>query len=109
MLRARNGAIRIVLMLDQRIVARPARLRSAISVAGQGVDGSYNQPGRILGEAYNPRTRSITLVLARRPRLSGSVRLSVHAIGIVNLLGQALDGAGAGAGGSDFLSTLNLP
>ena len=41
---------------------------------------------------YQAKTHTITLVMPRRPKLRGNVVLTVDARGIVNLLGQQLEG-----------------
>ena len=58
-----------------------------------GVLGTSGDPRVAVSRvAYQAKTHTITLVMPRRPRISGDVVLTVDARGIVNLLGQQLEG-----------------
>lgn len=106
--RARNGQRSIVLTLDQPVSAKPLLRSSEFTLEGQGADEAFDERIRITQVVYNRRTHTITLALARRPKINGTVQLRVAAAGVVNLMGQHLIGNEGGAPGDDFESLIDL-
>jgi uncharacterized delta-60 repeat protein len=102
----RGGAHSIVLQLDQAIASRPAMPVSIFSLEALAADATFDQPVRIVKAAYNSRAHTITLALARRPAVHGTIQITVSAAGIVNRFGQEL--AGDGISGDDFVSLIYL-
>ena len=57
---------------------------------------------------YHAKTDTITLVMPRRPKVQGNVVLTVDAQGIVNLLGQELEGDNVDSG-ANLVREVDLP
>ena len=57
---------------------------------------------------YQAKTHTITLEMPRRPKVQGNVMLTVDARGIVNLLGQELEGDDVDPG-VNFVREVDLP
>ena len=91
-----GGEADIIVQLDQGIVAKLAMNEAWYGVEMPVSNGSLGSNGEIgvavSRVAYEARTHTITLVVPRRPKVQGNVVLTVDADGIVNLLGQELEG-----------------
>ena len=95
----------IVVNLDQAIVTGKLMPTSSFTLGEIGATGSSSPFTKAV---YNARTHTVSLSLARTPKLSGLFQLRVGADAIVNALGQHLDGNGDGYGGDDFVRTIRL-
>ena len=107
-----NRQPEIVLQLNQGIVSTLALKKVWYSVettASDDVPGTNNdQHVAVLKVVYQAKTHKITLVMPRRPKVRGDVLLTVDARGIVNLLGQQLEGDNAVLGAS-LVREVDLP
>lgn len=57
---------------------------------------------------YRQKTDTITLTMARKPNVQGNALLTVDARGIVNLLGQELEGDNVNPG-ANLVREVDLP
>jgi protein gp37 len=107
-----HRAPEIVLQLDQGIVSTVATKKGWYSVetpGAGGITGTSNNPHVAVSKVvYQAKTRTITLVMPRRLKVQGNVLLTVDASGIVNLLGQELDGDNA-VPGAKVVREVDLP
>lgn len=104
-MRGPGGTRNIVLLLDQIISSKARMPVTGFSLAQPESIAGYL---RITRATYNPRRHTITLSLARRPRLVGPMDLTVGASGIFNAFGMPLDGNADGTGGDDYHGVVNL-
>jgi hypothetical protein len=103
----------ILIQLNQGIVPQLAVDKDRYRVTASGAEGalgttssdSHIQISRVI---YRAKTDTITLVLPRKPKLQGNVVLTVDADGIVNLLGQALEGDSVNSG-VNLIQEVDLP
>jgi hypothetical protein len=102
----------IVIQLDQGIVSKIALGKAWYTVErpeATAVLGTSGDPhvaaSRVI---YQAKTHTITLVMPRRPKMRGDVVLTVDARGIVNLLGQDLEGNNA-VPGVNLVREVGLP
>jgi hypothetical protein len=102
----------IVIQLDQGIVSKIALEKAWYSVKmpeATAVLGTSGDPHVTVSRViYQAKTHTITLVMPRRPKMRGDVVLTVDARGIVNLLGQDLEGNNA-VPGVNLVREVDLP
>jgi uncharacterized membrane protein YgcG len=102
----------IVIQLDQGIVSNIALQKAWYSVetpGANGVPGTSDDPHVAVSRVvYQAKTHTITLVMPKRAKVHGDVMLTVDARGIVNLLGQDLEGDNV-ASGVNLVREVDLP
>jgi hypothetical protein len=103
----------IVIQLDQGIAPKLALEKVWYSVEtparANAVLGTSSDPHVAISRViYQAKTHTITLVMPRRPKMRGDVVLTVDARGIVNLLGQYLEGNNA-LPGVNLVREVDLP
>ena len=89
-----------------------AREKTWYSVAAPGVDGSpgasTSQRLAVSDVVYQARTHTIRVIMPRKPSMRGNVLLTIETRGIVNLVGQQLEG-NDGAASENFVREVDLP
>ena len=108
-----NHRPEILIQLNQRVVPELALEKDRYTVKASGVEGALGTTSgdtkmKISRVIYRAKTHTIALVMPRRPKILGNVVLTVDAEGIVNLLGQELEGDNLNPG-ANLVRVVDLP
>jgi Bacterial Ig-like domain (group 3)/NHL repeat len=103
----------ILIQLNQGIEPERALEKDRYSVDTSGAEGALETTSggsriKISRVEYRAKSDTIILALPRRPKVQGNVVLTVDPNGIVNLLGQALEGDSVNSG-VNLIQEVDLP
>jgi protein gp37 len=103
----------ILIQLNQGIVSEVALEKDRYSVDTSGAEGALETTSgasriKISRVEYRAKSDTIILALPRRPKVQGNVVLTVDPNGIVNLLGQALEGDNLNPG-ANLVREVDMP